>query len=585
MKTQEKKAEKVAQAKQSEVLPLRQAPAGEVLQAYREGQLHRSAAIPVMSFAGNSAANHTGMPDQLKSGMERLSGYNLDGVRVHYNSDKPAQLQSLAYTQGTDIHIAPGQEQHLPHETWHVVQQMQGRVSPTCQLKGISINDNSGLEQEADRYGRLAVAGETMTEAVSIAPAQLRSAGGRPVAQMFRLVQPDAYHNDNGNVNLFSTHFVTHGEGNLSPRGSVRISSNVNKVMAINNRRILFFQSLSDLVASGLATINNYATYNGFISSLESLFNRSVDTTEELRSIYVDLIPDLFELKYRSFAYDHTTIHAVLHNMGVAAKNILNDLYAEYFSVSGRIADPQRHGKQMGEEEYVVEKISGKDRKMGEASGKGKNKLSRVPSIVVNTIQSNAHFPMLVSETTKFAINAAFPEPKEVYMTRDAMREANDILYNEGEGRYSHLYSENASVKINDVMLYKYKPHFVGASDSMESASTNACDGMVRTYYPGGVAGNLAVGNLKTEPDSRVPWPTHHAGKLCEDGSDTLSLENGARFGWLLERGGIINIGRTDLQRFSQELNKTWYFRIYGSQDLGQDIRSQTLARFNPIGQ
>jgi hypothetical protein len=74
----------------------------------------------------------------------------MDDVRVHYNSAKPAQLQALAYTQGTDIHVAPGQEKHLPHEAWHVVQQKQGRVQPTMQLQGVNINDNEGLEKEAD---------------------------------------------------------------------------------------------------------------------------------------------------------------------------------------------------------------------------------------------------------------------------------------------------------------------------------------------------------------------------------------------------------------------------------------------------
>lgn len=76
-----------------------------------------------------------------------------DEVKVHYNSDKPAQLQALAYTQGTDIHVAPGQEKHLPHEAWHVVQQMQGRVKPTIQTKGVQINDDRGLEKEADVMG------------------------------------------------------------------------------------------------------------------------------------------------------------------------------------------------------------------------------------------------------------------------------------------------------------------------------------------------------------------------------------------------------------------------------------------------
>lgn len=79
--------------------------------------------------------NNTGLPDNLKSGIEALSGLSMDSVRVHYNSSQPAQLNALAYAQGTDIHVAPGQEQHLPHEAWHVVQQAQGWVRPTMQMK------------------------------------------------------------------------------------------------------------------------------------------------------------------------------------------------------------------------------------------------------------------------------------------------------------------------------------------------------------------------------------------------------------------------------------------------------------------
>lgn len=105
------------------------------------------------SPSGDRGVNNTGLPDTLKSGIENLSGYSMDDVHVHYNSDKPAQLHALAYTQGTDIHVAPGQEKHLPHEAWHVVQQKQGRVHPTTQLQGVNINDNEGLEREADVKG------------------------------------------------------------------------------------------------------------------------------------------------------------------------------------------------------------------------------------------------------------------------------------------------------------------------------------------------------------------------------------------------------------------------------------------------
>ena len=102
--------------------------------------------------------NNTGLPDNLKSGVENLSGHSMDDVNVHHNSDKPAQLQAAAYAQGTDIHLGPGQEKHLPHEAWHVVQQKQGRVKPTMQMKGeINVNDDYGLEKEADLMGQKAL--------------------------------------------------------------------------------------------------------------------------------------------------------------------------------------------------------------------------------------------------------------------------------------------------------------------------------------------------------------------------------------------------------------------------------------------
>ncbi|MFA4136205.1 MULTISPECIES: DUF4157 domain-containing protein [unclassified Brevibacillus] len=84
--------------------------------------------------------NETGMPDVLKSGLERLSGMDLSAVNVHYQSDKPKQIGALAYALGTDIHLAPGQEHHLPHEGWHVVQQMQGRVKPTLHMQDVGVS-------------------------------------------------------------------------------------------------------------------------------------------------------------------------------------------------------------------------------------------------------------------------------------------------------------------------------------------------------------------------------------------------------------------------------------------------------------
>ena len=105
-----------------------------------------------------TARNNTGLPDNLKSGIESLSGLSLDSVQVHYNSSQPARLNALAYAQGNNIHVAPGRERHLPHEAWHVVQQAQGRVQPTMQMKdGVPVNDDEGLEREADVMGAKAL--------------------------------------------------------------------------------------------------------------------------------------------------------------------------------------------------------------------------------------------------------------------------------------------------------------------------------------------------------------------------------------------------------------------------------------------
>jgi hypothetical protein len=94
------------------------------------------------------------LPEVLKAGAESLSGYSMGKVQVHYNSPAPAAYQAYAYAQGMDIYLAPGQEHRLPHEAWHVVQQMQGRVKPTMCLHGIAANDNAALEQEADDMGK-----------------------------------------------------------------------------------------------------------------------------------------------------------------------------------------------------------------------------------------------------------------------------------------------------------------------------------------------------------------------------------------------------------------------------------------------
>lgn len=127
-----------------------------VVQRKLQAGIHASSSQK--QFSIQRKANNTGLPGNLKPGIENLSGFAMDDVKVHYNSAKPAQLKAHAYAQGSDIHLAPGQEKHLPHEAWHVVQQKQGRVQPTRQLKSkVAINDDAGLEKEADTMGEKAL--------------------------------------------------------------------------------------------------------------------------------------------------------------------------------------------------------------------------------------------------------------------------------------------------------------------------------------------------------------------------------------------------------------------------------------------
>ena len=123
--------------------------------------------------------NVTGLPDTLKEGIEALSGITLDDVRVRYNSPKAAAVSALAYAQGTEIHVGPGQERHLPHEAWHTVQQKQGRVQPTAQAKGLPVNDDAALEREADTMGARASAGAWGMRPV--APAEYQAVTNAPI--------------------------------------------------------------------------------------------------------------------------------------------------------------------------------------------------------------------------------------------------------------------------------------------------------------------------------------------------------------------------------------------------------------------
>lgn len=96
--------------------------------------------------------NMTGLTDQMKASLEQKTGLSADDVRVHRGSPLPAQMGALAISEGSDIHLGPGNDRYLMHELGHWVQKKTGRVKATRIENGVPINDDPALEREADQF-------------------------------------------------------------------------------------------------------------------------------------------------------------------------------------------------------------------------------------------------------------------------------------------------------------------------------------------------------------------------------------------------------------------------------------------------
>lgn len=80
--------------------------------------------------------NNTGLPNNLKSGIEALSGVNLKDIKVHIDSKDPAKLDATSFAKGKDVHFKTGNDdiegqKLLAFEAAHVIQQSEGRINPT----------------------------------------------------------------------------------------------------------------------------------------------------------------------------------------------------------------------------------------------------------------------------------------------------------------------------------------------------------------------------------------------------------------------------------------------------------------------
>ena len=113
------------------------------------------------------------LPDELQSNMEQSLGHDFSDVQIQKNSQEASDMNARAFTKGDSVHFAPGEyDPHseqgknlIGHEFTHVAQQRSGAVQPTrIMRKGLHLNDDRGLEHEADHFGRKAAKGDVVSK-------------------------------------------------------------------------------------------------------------------------------------------------------------------------------------------------------------------------------------------------------------------------------------------------------------------------------------------------------------------------------------------------------------------------------------
>ena len=164
---------------EEEGMQLKRADAGSFvpqMKAEEEETLQQKSAPGPFAVQKKAAENTTGMPDGVKNKMESSIGADFSNVNIHTNSSQATQMKALAFAQGNDVHFAPGQydpgsqkgQELIGHELTHVKQQAQGRVQPTTQAKGMAVNDDAGLEKEADVMGAKAASGSDVSTSAQL---------------------------------------------------------------------------------------------------------------------------------------------------------------------------------------------------------------------------------------------------------------------------------------------------------------------------------------------------------------------------------------------------------------------------------
>src|SRR5437764_4557798 len=167
---------------------------------------HSLSRIPIFPKAetGQSVDSGRPLPKSVRQQMETALGQDFSDVRIHEGSHVTS-IGALAYTQGTDLHFAPGRYQPssaegqalIGHELTHVAQQRAGLVQP-IQWNEIPLNAESSLEGEADVASKEAAQGKAvdiggtdvhLQHAQSQAPIQMKKVSQEEAERQLRPLQ------------------------------------------------------------------------------------------------------------------------------------------------------------------------------------------------------------------------------------------------------------------------------------------------------------------------------------------------------------------------------------------------------------
>ncbi len=112
------------------------------------------------SNQGASSGSKSSISAPVRSKMENSLGSSFSDVKIHKDSPQAKSMGALAFTQGSNVHFAPGQynpqsqsgQALLGHELTHVVQQRAGRVATPQQSKGAPINADPQLGDRSRQF-------------------------------------------------------------------------------------------------------------------------------------------------------------------------------------------------------------------------------------------------------------------------------------------------------------------------------------------------------------------------------------------------------------------------------------------------